>query len=176
MARWRLTQPHYLLVPGTEWEYRETDQNTGRQARKVFEVPLFLDPNNPTDCNRAGEVIVVHGEAHGRGEYAFLGDPTPDMEPLDDEAEEISTRLAPTWQHPIETLAGNGGDYGAALIAMFEKQIAAMQVPKANTPLTGISPEAFAELQATVKQLAEQNVALQDQLVAKVEAPTARRA
>src|SRR6266705_2613092 len=105
MARWRLLTGHYLNVEGTEWEYKETDRNTGKQARKVFAVPLFMDPNDPSDHNYPGEIIVANiaDRAFAR-DIIFLGDPTPDMEPLDAEAEAISESLAPKWTHPIESL------------------------------------------------------------------------
>jgi hypothetical protein len=41
MARFRLKDKHYLhVLPGTEWEQKELDQVTGKQARKVYLVPL----------------------------------------------------------------------------------------------------------------------------------------
>lgn len=182
MAKWRLTQPHYLNVPGTTWRYEETDQTSGERAEKVFTVPRLLDPSNPRDCNRDGDCIVFHGEGPStRGLYPFLGDPTPDMEPVDDEATEISASFQDKWQHPIDTLPSNG-DYSASLINAFEKQLAkaitnagGIPVSLLNAPLTGISPEAFAELQATVENLAKQNAALAAQIAAKPEA-TGRRA
>lgn len=104
MARWRLTAAHYLKVPGTEWEYKEVDMTSGRQARKVFPVPLHLDPNNPSDCNYPGDIIVKQGKGEPR-DIIFEGPPTPDMEPLDDEAEAISAKWREKWSHPIEDLA-----------------------------------------------------------------------
>lgn len=107
MARWRLTAAHYLKVPGTEWEQKETDQQTGKQGRKVYPVPLYLDPNNAADCNYPGEIIVSnkHSAAHPK-DIVFSGPPTPDMEPIDDEAIKITEPLKRKWEttHPIEAL------------------------------------------------------------------------
>lgn len=106
MARWALKEKHYLRIPGTEWEYKETNEATGRQARKVFEVPLHLDPEYPGDQNYPDQVIVTNkpDPTYPR-DYHFLGDPTPEMEPLDAEASAISASLQPKWSHPIEDIS-----------------------------------------------------------------------
>lgn len=113
MARWRLRTAHYLNVVDRdgekiEWEYSETSRDTGRRARKLFAVPLMLDTNNAADYNYPGEIIVCQpGKGQGR-DIEFLGDPTPDMEPLDEEAESVSDGLRSKWEHPIDSLAPNG--------------------------------------------------------------------
>jgi hypothetical protein len=110
--RWRLMTSHYLNVPGTEWEHNESDRTTGKAVRKLYTVPALLDPRNPQDCNRDGDCVVAHaidGLRNERGDVIFLGDPTPDMEPMNDEAEEISDSLKEKWAHPIDTLPANGG-------------------------------------------------------------------
>lgn len=164
MARWRLTAAHYLSVPGIEWEYRETDRGTGKQARMVLPVPLLLDPKDPTVCNRDGDCIVVRGEA-GRGEFQFLGEPTPDMEPLDDEAKAISAAQEPLWLHPIDTLPSNG-DYSASLIASFEKQMTRLIKQGQAEPIQpvsakSVSTEEFAKLQEQVAALMARNAELE---------------
>ena len=92
MARWRLTQKHYLNVPGTEFEYRETT-HYGKQIKKNFPVPMFLDPENPGDCNynqdgesrsgnsnTPGEIIVAWADGTERPrDIIFTGSPTLDM-------------------------------------------------------------------------------------------------
>ena len=154
MARWRLTAPHYINVPGTEWEYKETNRDTGRQARKVFEVPLHLDPDMPSDQNYPGEVIVCHeGKGQGR-DIVFLGEPTPDMEPVDDEARELSESLKHKWVHPIESLSSTG-NFGDGLIEAFQKQMAQIMAGQ-NTSTKGIDPAEFAKLQAQVMELTSQ--------------------
>lgn len=106
MARWKLSSTHYLNVPGVEWEHSETDLFSGRLNRKRYPVPMYLDPKDPIDCNgrRRDELIVCHEGKGERLDIIFVGDPTPDMVPLDDEAEEISHSLAGRWVHPIESL------------------------------------------------------------------------
>lgn len=163
MARWRLTQPHYLNVPGTEWEYKEVDRTTGKQGRKVYPVPLLLSPNEPSDQNYPGEIIVAQGKSASPKDIIFLGEPTPDMEPLDDEAEKISAACAPKWSHPIESLPGS---FSASLISNFEKQIASAF---ANNPTAIASPVSagsvssndFAKLQAQVAELMARNSELE---------------
>lgn len=103
MARWSLMNAHYLNVPGTEWEYKETT-DSGKQGRKIFPVPLHLDPNNPRDHNYPGEIIVCHEGKGQPKDIVFVGPPTPDMTPLDDEAQAISDSMQPAWIHPIESL------------------------------------------------------------------------
>src|SRR5262245_50428965 len=122
MARWRLTAKHYLRVPGTEWDYKEQSQETGKQVRKVFEVPMYLDPDSPGDWTENGDINVCYA---GRGkprDIVFEGPPTPDMEPLDDEAKEISAAERPKWVHPIESLPGT--NYSQSLLDDLQKQVA----------------------------------------------------
>lgn len=163
MAKWRLTAAHYLNVPGTEWEYKETDRTSGRQARRIFPVPMLLDPKDPNSCNRDGDCIVVRGEA-GRGEHEFLGDPTPDMEPLDDEASAISAQFEGRWTHPIDSLPANG-DYSASLIFAFERQMKELIKSGSATPAQpvsagAVSAEEFKALQEQVAALMAQNAEL----------------
>lgn len=173
MARWQLKQAHYLKVPGTEWEYKEQNRDTGRQARKVYEVPLYLNPDDPSDHNyRQDEMIVVCHEGKGLPrDIVFEGPPTPDMEPLDDEAQEISEAERPKWIHPIESLPGQG--YGDALLAGFQKQLAEViagaraAAPVPSVSVAGISAEAFEALQKQVAALAAQNEDLTAKLAEK---------
>jgi hypothetical protein len=116
--RWRLINAHYLRVPelpdGTkiEWEHKETARESGRTIRKLFPVPMLLDPKDPADCNYPGELIVAHaieGANNLRNDYIFLGEPTQEMEPLNDAAQAITDSLQAKWVNPIETLPINGG-------------------------------------------------------------------
>lgn len=179
MARWRLTQPHYLAVPGTEWEYKETDRETGRQARKVFEVPLHLDPGNAADWNyRDQEAIIVTNKFDPafRKDLLFVGDPTPDMDPLDDEAQEITDTLRNSgrWTHPIDSLNMN---YSQSVLSDFERQLAqalanvAKAQPQAQSvSLGGVSMEAFDKLQQQVATLMERNAQLEEAVGKKASA------
>jgi len=101
MARWRLTESHYLDSPDSYWEQAETDRETGRQKKRKHMVPLHLNPKDPNDWNYKtgdrdvsqgggafidGEIIVCR---QGRGQprdIVFTSALTPGMEPLDDEA------------------------------------------------------------------------------------------
>lgn len=179
--RWRLVTGHYLKVPelpdGThvEWEHKETNRANGRTVRKLFPVPILLDPNDPADHNHPGEVIVAHeveGAHNVRNDYIFIGDPTPDMEPLNDEAEAISESLKSTWAHPIETLPVNGGMSSEEQVFMQQMMKAfAAQVgsamPQANT---SVDSKEMAELK---ERLAKLEALLASQ--AKPEAPSVRR-
>lgn len=152
MARWRLTAPHYLNVPGTTWEYKEVDRTTGRQRRTQFQVPALLDPNQPADCNYRngdeGEIIVCFV---GKGEpkdIEFMGEPTPDMMPLDDEAKSISAKFAAKWKHPIESLPGS---YADVLLNDLQSEVAEVQAKGKSQQIDGMS-ELLAGLATMMKQ------------------------
>jgi hypothetical protein len=101
MARWYTTEDCYLKTdPVSEWEQKETDALTGRQLRKVFEVPTQI----PKDST------VSNGSGAQRGDIIFVGPPTPAMQPLDDEAEAITNKERHKWVHPIESLRATGQD------------------------------------------------------------------
>ena len=169
MARWRLTDGHYLNVPGTEWEYKETDRETGRSARKVYEVPLYLHPNNSFDWNYPqDEAIIVsnrYDPAHHK-DYVFVGPPTPDMDPLDDEAKKISQGYIDSgaWKHPIDAL---NMTYSQSVLSDFERQIASGLAELAKTrPVSvasekTVSAEDFRKLQEQVAALMNRNAELE---------------
>lgn len=115
MARWKLMTAHYMnLVTSTDWEYVEVAY--GKQARRRFVVPRLLDPRDPGDWNSRwgqssgngrvgnedGEIIVCQPGKGQPGDYEFLGDPTPDMMPVDDEAREISESFSERWSYRPE--------------------------------------------------------------------------
>lgn len=173
MARWKLLEPHYLAVPGTEWEYKETNRETGRQARKVYEVPLYLNPADPADwTDRPNEQIVVtnaYNPAHP-SDLVFTGPPTPNMEALDAEAQAISDKESSKWIHPIESL---NMTYSESRLSEFEREIAQILAgkmeekrPAPNLSLGGVSAEDFEKLQQQVAMLIERNKELES-VVAK---------
>jgi len=102
MARWKLTEPHYLNVPGTKWEYTMQNRVTGKPNRKTFDVPLFLNPEDESDWNVRegfdGYVAVCHEGKGLSSDIVFLGNPTPGMFPLDDEARELTAKFAGLWK------------------------------------------------------------------------------
>jgi hypothetical protein len=129
MARFRLKAKHYLAVPGSTWEQTETDQQTGVRARKVHEVPRYLDPDAPPDCNYPGEIIVTtKTDTKFPRDILFRGPPTPDMEPLDDEAIVIMDNYMAQFggQHPIESLEATGVIYSDRVLENLQKQVASL--------------------------------------------------
>ena len=139
MARWALKQPHYLRIAempdGTkvEWEHKETNRTTGKAHRKMYPVGLLLNPEDPGDCNRDGECVVCHEGKGNPSDYVFEGDPTPDMDPLDEEAEVISESLQEKWRHPIDTLPANGGMNDAESAFMRKMEAAFEKIAGPNT-------------------------------------------
>jgi hypothetical protein len=126
MARWRLTEPHYLLTTDpTKWEYHETDRTTGRQVRKQFDVPRYVHPNDPADWTERvgpddGYVNVSNGNNAQPKDIIFKGEPTPAMICLDDEARAISGKYSDVWKAAENALMD--GEYSWAM-KMADKQI-----------------------------------------------------
>ena len=107
MARWRLSEPHYLNVPGGKWEQKEIDRATGKLAVKTYAVPTHLDakieddwnytdkrPDPDLDDNNSTGIIVCHEGKGKPRDIVFVGHPTPGMIPLDAEARELSSKLS----------------------------------------------------------------------------------
>ena len=137
MARWKLACPHYINVPGTEWEYNET--KNGKVARKRFTVPRFLDTAEPSDWtnkwgsrdDEEGEIVVCHEGKGAAGDIPFLGDPTPDMIPIDDEAKAISKSFETRWSYRPETAEV---DFSQSLVDRFEEAMSDIQAKPAEVP------------------------------------------
>lgn len=170
MARWRLTDKHYLSTlsdgkPGAEWMYEETSPTTAKKARKLFPVPQFLDPEDVTCHNYLGDIIVCHeGKGQSR-DIVMVGPPTPDMEPLDDEAQAITDKARPTWIHPIESLPGQQG-YSQSMLDTLTRQLAeamtgAKQAVAAPMNVAVPSMDDFKALQAQVQALVARNAELE---------------
>jgi len=153
--RWKLMCPHYLnTVEPTEWEYNETSRKTGKLIRKRFPVPRYLNTLDPGDWTNKwggkddedGEIVVCHQGKGQSGDIEFIGDPTPDMVPLDDEAKALSKTFEARWSYaatedmPIS--------YSQSLIDRFEAERAEMQTKAQEVP--GMS-----DLIATLGKLAE---------------------
>ena len=94
MARWQLTEPNYLNVPGT----RTQDRTQGDNIKKELPVPMHLDPNDEKQWNykemiapqiMEGKIIVCYKDRGEPRDIVFAGEPTPGMLPIDDEAREI---------------------------------------------------------------------------------------
>jgi len=168
--------PHYLNVPGIEWEYVEISRSSNKQARVRFPVPQYLNPDDPSDHNYPGEVVVAHareGEKVSKfhpKDIIFVGQPTPDMEPMDEEAEKISESLKGQWVGPMSEQALPGyGDYSQSLLAKFDEELtAAIQrvgIPKGMAN-TSVKQSDFDALQKQVAELTKQN----SELLAKINA------
>lgn len=172
MAIWKLTEPHYLNVPGTEWEQVTTDRITQRPVRKKFPVPLHLDPRIESDWNydaecerpaRQGDMdgsIVVANKAHPKypRAYIFVGDPTPGMLPLDDEAKEISGKFS--WTPTREVDFGFGNEVASVQANVLNgliKQLAEATVR--GTPAAPAGFEKFMEAMAVMMQQQNQLLA-----------------
>ena len=137
MARWKLACPHYINVPGIEWEYNET--KNGKVQRKRFAVPRFLDTAEPSDWthkwgsrdDEEGEIIVCQPDKGAKGDITFLGDPTPDMIPIDDEAKTISKSFETRWSYRPETAEV---DFSQSLVDRFEASMAEITSKPAEVP------------------------------------------
>lgn len=158
MARWLLTAGHYLnTVPPTEWEYKETDRETGRQVRKVFHIPLYLNPVDVKDWNSNDGVIVSNGNKAMPRDIVFIGEPTPDMRPLDDEAEAISAQFTERWKRAPEDVI-SGQPFSQSIIVELTKQITDIArgqpaAPASPVSAGSVSAADFAKLQAQVAEL-----------------------
>lgn len=167
--RWRLTNPHYLKVfelpDGTrcEWEHKETARETGRTVRKLYPVPILLNPADPADCNYPGEIIVAHaveGVSSLQRDIIFADPPTPEMEPLNETAQAITDSMRHKWDHPIDSLPVNGGmtPQESVFMAQMMEAFAKMAPPPVAT--TAVTLDQYNELK-------EQVAALQAALAAK---------
>jgi len=174
MARWKLNGKHYLrTIPPTEYEYKETNEDTGRQARKVFEVPLELDPNSPRDCNYPGEIIVCHEGKGERRDITFRGPPSPEMEPLDAEAEAITAEMQQAWgKQFMEDSLESSSDRLVRELADTMTQAFGGQKPS-QSPIA----EPSSELEALKRQVAELTALLKGPTgePEPIEAPVRRR-
>lgn len=178
MARWRLTSAHYLNVPGTEWEHKETSRETGKQIRKVYQVPRHLDPKAPEDWNfrsspyEDGDIIVCHVGKGQPKDIEFVGDPTADMEPLDEEARILSSRIPQKKPEYAHLSLGEGTLEG--LMKELAQAIATGQ-PAQSVSLNGADKKEIDDLKDMVKQLMAQNTLLMGQLGEKQNGSAVRR-
>lgn len=169
-ARWKLSQKHYLMVPGGSWEYKETT-NTGRSVKKTLPCPTYLDPDDPADQNypRDGLLIVANAEddTHPR-DIIFVGNPTPDMVPLNAEAEEISAKFRDRWGQPALDIGEEG--YTGALLSSLTETLQAFNASQKPSGYAPVEDGKFDQIMAMNAQLMEMNKAL----IAKLE-PAGRR-
>jgi len=167
LARWKLINPHYLMtVDPVEWEYSETDRVSGRPVRKKFTVPRYLDPRDPSDWttrwgnkdNAEGEIIVCLPGKGDKGDVEFLGDPTPEMIPVDDEAKTISAGFADQWRYKPDLEVGT---YSQSLVDQFQSQMAEAESKPATVEVAGLADlvAAMAAQSEAIKALVQSNPA-----------------
>jgi hypothetical protein len=157
-----LIEPHYLNVEGTKWEYVEVDRGTGKQLRKQFSVPRFLDPNDPADWTEKemtpaghvvnGRVIVSDGNGAQPGDIVFVGDPTPNMLPLDDEAKKISASYSTKWSAPNPD---SNRTHSQSLLDDLEQQM--LIVERRNAEAKSAPVEGIEKLLTAMAAMMEQN-------------------
>lgn len=158
MARWKVTAKHYLHAEQygqpTEWERQETNQATGRMFRKAYKVPMFIDPDDPFCINKhEGFCVVARKGKDKPGDIIFFGPPTPDMEPLDDEAIAETEAERPKWVNPIESLPVEvGQEFGKQILEMLQKQL-----DQAGTiPAASLKSAANSEIEQMKAMIAKQ--------------------
>jgi hypothetical protein len=162
MARWKLVVNHYLNVEGTKWEYTETDRVTGRPKRTQFNVPRYLDIQDPGDwTNRigdSGEIIVTNGGTHDPKDIVFTGEPTPDMEPVDDEAKKISKSLEDQWRRGADAMV-SGKSYADEVADKLHAQMGELTKVAQSPPKVQIEglDEVMRMMAQTMASLAQSN-------------------
>lgn len=163
MARWQLLQPHYLNIPGNVWEYIENDRITQKPKRTQFVVPRLLDPDDPTEWTHRqlnalgqpieGTIVVAYEGKNEPNDLIFIGEPTPDMKPLDDEAKKISTELAKTrWKTPVNETSDRG--YADVVLRALETQMNKVAETAKPASMDGME-QLLAAMTALTKQNAE---------------------
>lgn len=157
MARWRLNEKAYLRVPGTEYDYKETNEETGAVNRVVFSVPRFLDPADPRQARSPEGLVCAHVGGQKKGDWIFEGPPIMGMEPLDEEAEAITAEMQEAWGNQF---VGGDLDSSQELVRMMADTLSsfkATSAPASPAPATEIIAlqKQVAELTAIVKSLTE---------------------
>lgn len=165
MSRWALRAPHYLTVEDCEWDYTETDRMTGKARKLKFKVPRYLHPDDSGDITYPPDVTVCYRDKGLPRDHVFYGEPTPDMEPLDEEAIAISKKLEPRWINPMgEQALPATGSYSDAMLANFERALTEIVnkvgIPKA-LPNVAVPDDAIAKLQAQMEELIRKNAELE---------------
>lgn len=166
--RWQLTEAHYLNVPGVKWEQTIVDRNTGRPQRKSFSVPMHLHPDSDADWNRMdgqqGIITVCHeGKGHADGkDIVFIGDPTPGMLPLDDEARELSARF--TWTPTQGTdEVSKANSFSEQLLSGLIKDMAELQAGVQRAP----QAEGISELVKAMREMMQTQMEMFQMLMLK---------
>lgn len=173
MARWKLTEPHYLQVEGIKWEYSEVDRVTGRPKRTQFPVPLHLDPNIESDATHrhdawSWDICVSNGHNADPKDLIYTGPVTPGMLPLDDEAKAITAKAAKDKWCPTAGLdpESQNESYTNKLLSGFIDQMTLAQTSAQQAPQIAGLEEMLKSMTAIMAQ--------QTQLLAALAAPARR--
>jgi hypothetical protein len=175
MARWRLTEPHYLFTdPGTKWEYVETDRTTGRQVRKQYEVPQYFHHEAEADWNEyesgprgeklAGSIVVSDGRNAKPRDIVFKGNPTPGMDPIDDEAKAITAQFKDKWNLP-DNIKWGPGEYTTGLTDWLVTQ--QDKVSSKMAALAEKNTAGFGDFMKSMTEMMQQNQKILEMLTVK---------
>lgn len=175
MARWQLTEPHYLNVPGNKWELEIKNRTNGRSERKQFPVPMHLDPNIEGDWNYQdrlgnniidGKIIVAWATGeHEDLDIIFVGSPTPGMLPLDDEARAETAKYSWTPTQGLDEQS-QANSFSQQLLIQFTEELKGVA---ANAPMD----PGMAEFMKTMAAMMQQQTAILAQLAgARVDLPS----
>lgn len=174
MARWKLTEAHYLAVEGIKWEYSEVDRVTGRPKRTQFPVPLHLDPNIESDWTHrydawSGDIVVSDGHNADPKDLIYTGPVTPGMLPMDDEAKALTAQAAKDKWRPTQGLdpESQNESYTNKLLSGFIDQMTLAQTTVQQAPQIAGLEEMLKSLTAVMAQ--------QTQLIAALAAKPERR-
>lgn len=191
MARWKLTAEHYLNVPGTRWEDKFGVTSKKQGAGQVyFDVPKHLDPKDPKCWNwrydqDSGDCIVCYegkGDPSGK-DIVFVGPPTPDMLPLDDEAKAISAKMDGKWSGLNAEVMAEVSDPDNPMVNTMESRMTKAILTDLGAKLAAASvanqqastgdSKAMDQLLATMNKMMEQNAQLIAVLAAQAQAQSA---
>lgn len=168
MARWQITEPQYLSVPGIMWEQVITDRITQRPIRKQYPVPLFLDPRIETDWNDRdpqnpmdGRIIIAYAGKGGPRDIIFEGPPNPGMLPIDDEAREISGQYNWTPTVDLSDEAARASHQAKVLDGLIQR------LAEANVNASGASPAGFEKFMESMAAMMQQQTQLLAMLLQK---------
>lgn len=100
--------------------------------------------------------MILEGKGDAR-DIIFVGDPTPDMMPIDDEARAISESFAKKWKHPIESLPGT---YSDTVLDNLQKQVAEVHAKQSQPQQLPGMEQLMASMAAMMKQNQELIAAL----------------
>ncbi len=143
MARWKLGSSHYLnTVQSEQWEYVEEGRRKG-PLRKRFNVPRLLDINDPKCFTSVwgptndleGEIIVCFPGRGNDTDIEFIGDPTPEMFPLDDEARAISAKFENHWKYKPDSEV----PFSQSLVEGMQAEMASKQAAPQQVEVAGLA-------------------------------------